>query len=83
MSGALRPPPGKWVCVGGHFGMVAGPSGHFSYQSPIGYNRAGAAEDTLQFVEQSAFGPRYAVWFPGATAAQTARNAALIHWTVS
>ncbi|MDE3067527.1 MAG: hypothetical protein KGJ60_08245 [Verrucomicrobiota bacterium] len=83
MSGMARAITNDWICVAGRYGMAAGPAGYFSYKAPTGYNRAGAAEDTLQFVEQTALGARYAVWFPAETAAQTASNANLIHWTVS
>jgi hypothetical protein len=73
----------NWVCVAGHYGLAAGPAGCFSYQAAASYNRAGAAQDTLQFMPQAPLSPRYAVWFPGQAASQTASNATLINWTVS
>ena len=73
----------NWACVAGHYGLAAGPAGYFNYQAASGYNRAGAAQDTLQFIPQAQLGPRYAVWFPGQNATQTASNATLINWTIS
>jgi hypothetical protein len=67
----------------GRYGLVAGPAGYFNYQAASSYNRAGAAQDTLQFRSQDQLGPRYAIWFPGQNAAQTASNATLINWTIS
>jgi hypothetical protein len=80
-SGAGRNISNNWVCVSGRYGMVAGPAGYFNYQAATTYNRLGAAEDTLQFVPQNTLGPRYAVWFPGKTAAQTMGGAANISWS--
>ena len=82
-SGIARNITNNWVCVAGHYGLAAGPAGYFNYQAASSYNRAGAAQDTLQFIPQAQLGPRYAVWFPGQNAAQTASNATLIDWTVS
>ena len=81
-----------WVCVAGRYGLAAGPGGYFNYQAASGYtrlnqvgglNESGAAEDTLQYLPTNATSPRYAVWFPGNTAAQTATNAAQVTWSVS
>ena len=72
-----------WVCVSGRYGLVAGPAGYFNYLAASAYNRAGAAQDTLQFMPTNSLAPRYAVWFPGKTAAQTATNATRVAWTVS
>ena len=40
----------QWVCVAGRYGLAAGPAGYFNYQAASSYNRAGAAQDTLQFI---------------------------------
>jgi hypothetical protein len=72
-----------WVCVSGRYGMAAGPAGYFNYQASSSYNRLGAAQDVLQYMPASLLSPRYAVYFPGKTAAQTAAGAAAISWTVS
>jgi hypothetical protein len=82
-SGITRNITNDWVCVAGHYGLAAGPAGYFNYQAASSYNRAGAAQDTLQFMPWDQLGPRYAVWFPGQNAAQTASNATLINWTIS
>jgi hypothetical protein len=82
-SGSARNVSNNWVCVSGRYGLAAGPAGYFNYTAATGYNRLGAAEDTLAFIPQDPLGPRYAVWFPGKTAADTASNAARISWTVS
>ncbi len=73
----------NWVCIAGHYGLTAGPAGWFNYRAASRYNRAGAAEDTLQFITQDQLGPRYAVWFPGNNAAQTSSNASQVTWTTS
>lgn len=73
----------NWVCVAGRYGLTAGPAGYFNYQAASSYNRAGAAQDTLQFMPQSPLGARYAVWFPGKNAAQTLSNASLVSWSAS
>ena len=82
-SGVFRSITNDWVCVAGRYGLAAGPAGHFTYQAATGYNRPGAAEDTLQFVPQDSLGPRYAVWFPGKNASQTRSNASQVSWTVT
>jgi hypothetical protein len=82
-SGASRNITNNWVCVSGRYGIAAGPAGYFSYQAATAYNHLGAAEDTLKFVPQNSLGARYAVWFPGKNASQTAANAGLINWTVT
>lgn len=82
-SGAVRLVTNDWVCVAGRYGLAAGPGGHFRYQTASGYNRLGAAEDTLQFFSTNTFAPRYAVWFPARTAAQTAAAAAQVSWELS
>ncbi|HWI58103.1 MAG TPA: hypothetical protein VNZ22_12815, partial [Bacillota bacterium] len=81
-SGFRQNVSNNWVCVAGRYGMAAGPSGYFSYQAPTTYNRSGAAEDTLQFMPADVLAPRYAVWFPGKTAAETASNASAVSWSV-
>ena len=72
--------------------MAVGPGGYFNYQAASGYtrvnklgglNESGAAEDTLQYMPTNALGPRYAVWFPGKTTAQSSNLAAQVTWTVS
>jgi hypothetical protein len=82
-TGAVRNITNKWVCVSGRYGFAAGPAGYFKYQTASSYNRLGAAQDTLQFQPQNPLGARYAVWFPGKSAAQTSSNASLINWTVT
>lgn len=82
-SGVLRSVTNDWVCVAGRYGLAAGPGGYFKYQTASSYNRLGAAEDTLQFMSTNTFAPRYAVWFPTKTAAQTASGAAQISWVAS
>ena len=82
-SGVTRNITNDWVCVAGRYGVAAGPAGYFKYQAAASYNRSGAAQDTLQFMAQDSLGPRYAVWFPGRNASQTASNATQIAWTAS
>jgi hypothetical protein len=82
-SGASRTISNNWVCVSGRYGVAAGPAGYFSYQAASGYNRLGAAQDTLQFLSSSNLAPRYAIWFPGKNAAQTSSNVSLVNWSVS
>jgi hypothetical protein len=82
-SGVSRNITNKWICVAGRYGLAAGPAGYFNYQAASSYNRLGAAQDIFQFRPQSLLGARYAVWFPGKTAAQTASSANLINWTNS
>jgi len=82
-SGVTRNITNDWVCVAGRYGVAAGPAGYFKYQAAASYNRSGAAQDTLQFMAQDSLGPRYAVWFPGQNASQTASNATQIAWTAS
>ena len=82
-SGVSRNLTNSWLCVAGRYGLAAGPAGYFNYQAASSYNRLGAAQDTLQFKPQSPLGPRYAVWFPGKSAAQTAAGASAIAWTNS
>ncbi len=82
----------NWVCVAGRYGVAAGLGGYFNYQAAGAYtrlnevgglNESGVAEDTLQYMLTNAASPRYAVWFPGNSPAQTASNAALISWSVN
>ena len=82
-TGVSRNISNNWVCVAGHYGLAAGPAGYFNYQAASSYNRAGAAQDTLQYVTQAQLGPRYAVWFPGKSAAQTLSNASQVSWALS
>ncbi len=82
-SGALRNVTNDWVCVADRFGLAAGPGGYFKYQTASSYNRLGAAEDTLQFMSTNTLAPRYAVWFPTKSSADTAAGAAQILWEVS
>jgi F5/8 type C domain len=82
-SGITRNISNDWVCVSGRYGMAAGPTGYFSYKAATGYNRLGAAEDTLQYMPKDTLGPRYAVWFPGKNGAQTMSGATNIQWSVS
>lgn len=77
-----------WVCVDNLYGIAAGPGGYFNYQANTTYarttpsiNEAGAAEDTLSFMPSNSLAARYAVWFPGKSAAQTTAGAAAITWT--
>jgi hypothetical protein len=79
-TGGTRHVTNDWVCVSDYYGMAAGPTGYFRYQTAASYNRLGAAQDTLQFMPQEILGTRYAVWFPGWNAAQTAVGAAAIEW---
>jgi hypothetical protein len=72
-----------WVCVSDQLGMIAGPSGGFRYQAASNYNRRGAAEDTLEFLPQSSFSPRYAVFFPGGSSQSTAAGSAQVRWQVT
>jgi hypothetical protein len=81
-SGASRNITNNWVCVSGNYGIAAGPAGYFRYQAASGYNRSGAAEDTLRFSPQAPLSPRYAVWFPGEDAIQTAALAAQVNWSI-
>ena len=82
-SGAARNITNNWLCVSGRYGLAAGPAGYFNYQTASSYNRLGAAQDTLSFVTQNQLGPRYAVYFPGKNASQTASKASLIQWSVT
>jgi hypothetical protein len=81
-SGAIQYVTNNWVCIGGHYGIAGGPAGYFKYHAATRYSH-GTAEDTLEFIPTNSLTPRYAVWFPGQNAAQTASNAALISWRVS
>jgi len=91
LSGASVNITNNWVCVAGRYGVAAGPGGYFNYQTASGYtrlnevgglNEPGAAEDTLQYMPTNSISARYAVWFPGNSAAQAASNAAQISWLV-
>lgn len=82
-SGFSRNVTNQWVCVAGRYGLAAGPTGYFNYQAASGYNRLGAAQDTLQFMPADSLAPRYAVFFPGQGAALTAVDSASIAWSVS
>jgi hypothetical protein len=82
-SGTSRNITNNWVCVSGRYGLAAGPAGYFAYQAASSYNRLGAAEDSVKFMAQEPLAPRYAVWFPGKNAAQSATNAQSIDWSIS
>jgi autotransporter-associated beta strand protein len=73
----------KWICVAGRYGLASGPDSYFRYRSASGYNRAGAAQDFLHVMPKALLAPRYAVWFPGKSAAQTATLANQIAWTTN
>jgi hypothetical protein len=81
-SGVSRNVTNDWICVARRYGVACGPSGFFKYQAATGYSH-GTAEDTLQFIPTNSLLPRYAVWFPGQNAAQTASNASRVSWVVS
>lgn len=83
MTGVARAITNNWLCVAGRYGLAAGPTGYFNYQAASSYNRLGAAQDTLSYITQDQLGPRYAVYFPGQSASQTASNASLIRWSVT
>jgi len=83
MSGVNFNVTNSWICVGGRYGMAAGPAGYFNYQAPTGYNRAGGAQDILQFYPSNSLAPRYAVWFPGKDAIQSSNVTAQISWRVA
>jgi hypothetical protein len=82
LSGLTRNVTNAWVCVAGHYGMACGPGGYLKYQAAKAYSH-GAAEDTLQFMPTNSLTPRYAVWFPGKSASQTASGANRVSWAVS
>jgi len=74
----------NWVCISGHHGMAAGPGGFFRYKAATAYDGTmNAAQDLLHVMPQSLLGPRYAVWFLGKNAAQTAILASQISWTTN
>ena len=73
----------QWVCVSEQLGMIAGPAGRFRYEAASGYNRRGAAEDTLEFIPQLSHSPRYAVFLPGGSAKSTASVAARVRWQIT
>jgi hypothetical protein len=92
LSGVSVNMTNNWVCLAGQYGLAAGPGGYFNYQAASGYtrlnrvgglNEAGVAEGTLQYMPSNALSPRYAVWFPGDSPAQTASNAAQVSWSVN
>ena len=62
--------------------MVAGPTGRFRYEAASGYNRRGAAEDTLEFLPTFPLSPRYAVFLPGGSSRATVSVAAQVNWRV-
>jgi hypothetical protein len=66
MSGGTLEPLGHWVCVDNRLGVVVGPAdtGELEYRVAPGYNRSGAAEDTLVFVSSDPMAPRFAVFLP-------------------
>src|SRR5204863_3154476 len=82
-TGVSRNISNNWICVSGRYGVAAGPAGYFKYQAASSYNRLGAAQDTLLFLSSNNVAPRYAVWFPGKTAAQTAADASQIVWSTT
>jgi len=73
-----------WVCVSGRFGMAAGPAGYFRYRGATDYDSTiHIMQDTLCFQPSPAtyrLAPRYAVWFLGKNASQTAALASQIVW---
>ncbi|HEX3623968.1 MAG TPA: discoidin domain-containing protein [Verrucomicrobiae bacterium] len=73
----------NWICVSGIYGIAAGPAGNWNYATATGYNRLGAAEDTLAFLYTNSLAPRFAVYFPGKNALQTSNLAAQVTWTLS
>jgi hypothetical protein len=81
-SGATRFITNSWLNVGGRYGLKAGPGGYFRYDAASGYNRLGAAQDTLSLFPGEPLTARYAVWFPGKNAAETAAASAATEWTV-
>lgn len=82
LSGITREVTNAWICLAGHYGMACGPGGYFKYQAAKVYNH-GTAEDTLEFMPANSLAPRYAVWFPGKSASQTASGANRVSWAVS
>ncbi len=73
----------SWVCISGRYGMATGPGCYFRYIAATRNNRPGAAQDYLHTVPELRLAPRYAVWFPGKTAAQTASLAGQISWSTN
>jgi hypothetical protein len=74
---------GGWACVSEKLGFIAGPAGKIRYQAASNYNRRGAAEDTMEFVPEKPFAPRFAIWLPGKNAAATKKLASRVRWNVS
>jgi hypothetical protein len=63
---------GRWANVDDRLGVIVGPDGTLEYRVAEGYNRPGAAEDTLRAVGLDLTRPRFAVFLPAATSQQTA-----------
>jgi hypothetical protein len=82
-SGISRNVTNHWICVSGNYGVAFGPAGYLNYTATTGYNRLGAAEDTLAFMPTNSLTPRYAVYFPGKSALETSNLAAQVSWQVS
>jgi hypothetical protein len=73
---------GRWANVDDRLGMIVGPNGTLEYRVAVGYNRPGAAEDTLRAVGLDLTKPRYAVYLPGVTSRQTAEVLANVQFTI-
>jgi autotransporter-associated beta strand protein len=84
LSGTVVNITNNWVCVSGRHGIASGPGGYFRYRTATSYNSTfNAAQDQLHVMPQTRFGARYAVWFLGKSATQTATLASQITWTTN
>ncbi|HJN17345.1 MAG TPA: discoidin domain-containing protein [Armatimonadota bacterium] len=80
MSGTRADDLGSWACVSERLGYVVGPDAQVGYHAATGYNRRGAAEDSLHAMPADPIAPRYAIILPAATASETAAVERSVVW---
>ena len=79
-SGTVLELRGGWACIDDRYGIVAGPDVVLRYEAARGYNRRGAAEDTVRSVPIDPAAPRYLILLPGASADAARDVAATVQW---
>jgi hypothetical protein len=73
----------SWMNIDNWIGFVVPAKGTMAYRAASGYNRDGAAEDSLTFTPATAHAPRAVIILPGKNSAITRRVSKSVRWKVS
>lgn len=71
-----------WIDVDNWMGFITPSKGTMVYHAASGYNRDGAAEDSLTFIPLSPHAPRAVIILPGASSSLTSKVRRTMRWKV-